>query len=299
MQRSSLAQAVTAAFLGGALFASGQTFGQEELGRKPREKIKIVWGQTHTSKHYQIHWEQSVGSGPVSKVSKALEEVLVQFTKVFGYKHKGDPFKVRFMDSLNTYEQVGGDPAMAGFFNPASGFLVIKQMPYYQLLPTVYHEAFHQYLQAYVDGGDGPVGIPMWFNEGLATYFEGMQTNKRTKKLDFRMIDNRKIRMIQQKILTRQHLPLPDLLDAPREKFYGADDKSLYYNQSMALVYFMMQGMGGKPVHAYAKELKKTKDPEQALVKILGKERKKLKSFEKKFKAYTRALKLHDGTGVR
>jgi hypothetical protein len=48
----------------------------------------------------------------------------------------------------------------------------------------------------------------------------------------------------------------------------------------------MMQGMGGKPVMAYAAELKKSKDIKAANEKILGKDRKNLKSFETRWKDY-------------
>jgi len=147
---------------------------QERIG-KARGKIKIAWSELNT-KNYKIEYEAVIPVQTAQKIGGELEDILVQYQGLFRFK-SSKKMLVRFMDSENTYEQVGGDPRMAGFYNPGSGYLVIKQLPFYDLIPIVYHEAFHQYLHSFV----GDVQIPIWFNEGMAVYFEGMQRDEKSK----------------------------------------------------------------------------------------------------------------------
>jgi hypothetical protein len=162
-------------------------------------------------------------------------------------------------------------------------------MEYYELMPTVYHEAMHQYLHSVV--GEG-VGIPIWFDEGMAEYFEGIQEDKKTRKLDAKLIDKRKMRMVQDKIRTRTVLPLEKLIGATHEDFHDKDRETQYYNQSFAVVYYLMQSSGGKLVHDYIQELKGKRGIQAANEKLFGKDLKKLKQFEASWKAYISKLQV-------
>lgn len=269
------------------LFLTPQLRGQEEVGRKERRKILIGWAKQE-SKNYSIQYEKVIPLTTVKQINDALEDVLTQYVLVFKYKPE-EKLKVKFLDSMNTYEQEGGDPSHPGFFN--GQFLVIKQMPFYDLVPIVYHEAFHQYIHYFMGKG---VTIPTWFNEGSAMYFEGIQKNKGTKKLDYKMIENRKLRMVRDKVFTRSTIPLDKLVDATYEQFHEKENEDLHYNQSFGLIYFFMQGMGGKPVFDFASELKKTKDVKAATEKIFGKDRKNLKSIEAKWKEYLTKVTINE-----
>jgi hypothetical protein len=262
---------------------------QEELGKKQREKIKIEWAQ-YEAKNYAAEYESVIPLSTVKQVCEGMEEALAQYVTVFKFAPK-EKFKVKFLESLNTYEQEGGDPSHPGYFNPGSGYLVIRQLPFYNLMPTVYHEAFHQYLEAYMGKG---APIPTWYNEGLAMYYEGMQKSRQTKKLDYKLIDNRKIGRLKEAIFTRSALPLQKLVDATHAEFHEKEKEELYYSQSFAFMYFLMQGLGGKQVLEFAKELKKSKDVSLADDKIFGKKRKSLGAIEKKWKEYVLGLKLEE-----
>ena len=211
----------------------------------------------------------------------------MQYKALFRFK-PSKKMLVRFMDSENTYEQVGGDPRMAGFYNPGSGYLVIKQMPFYELVPVVYHEAFHQYLHAFV----GDVRIPIWFNEGMAVYFEGMQRDEKskTKALNPKLIKRGKIRMVKDAINTRTQIPLETLLKVTHEEFHDKENESLYYSQSFAVMFYFMQLSRGKAALNYMKELKKSGDSEAANAKLFGKKMKNLKKIEAGWKSYIRKL---------
>ena len=258
---------------------------QEKIG-KARAKIKIVWAELNT-KNYKIEYEAAIPAQTAHKIGQELEDILVQYQTLFRFKPSKKMF-VRFMDSLNTYEQVGGNPRMAGFYNPGSGYLVIKQMPFYDLVPTVYHEAFHQYLHAYV----GDVQIPIWFNEGMAVYFEGMQRDEKSKTnaLNPKLSKRGKIRMVKDAINTRTQIPLETLLKVTHEEFHDKENEALYYSQSFAVMFYFMQLSRGKAALNYMKELKKTGDPEAANTKLFGKKMKNLKKIESHWKGYIRKL---------
>ena len=258
---------------------------QEKIG-KARAKIKIVWAELNT-KNYKIEYEAAIPAQTAHKIGQELEDILVQYQTLFRFK-PSKKMLVRFMDSLNTYEQVGGNPRMAGFYNPGSGYLVIKQMPFYDLVPTVYHEAFHQYLHAYV----GDVQIPIWFNEGMAVYFEGMQRDEKSKTnaLNPRLIKRGKIRMVKDAINTRTQIPLETLLKVTHEEFHDKENEALYYSQSFAVMFYFMQLSRGKAALNYMKELKKTGDSEAANTKLFGKKMKNLKKIESHWKGYIRKL---------
>ena len=258
---------------------------QERIG-KARGKIKITWSELNT-KNYKIEYEGAIPVQTAHKIGQELEDILVQYKALFRFK-PSKKMLVRFMDSENTYEQVGGDPRMSGFYNPGSGYLVIKQMPFYELVPVVYHEAFHQYLHSFV----GDVRIPIWFNEGMAVYFEGMQRDEKskTKGLSPKLIKRGKIRMVKDAINTRTQIPLETLLKVTHEEFHDKENESLYYSQSFAVMFYFMQLSRGKAALNYMKELKKSGDSEAANAKLFGKKMKNLKKIEAGWKNYIRKL---------
>ena len=258
---------------------------QEKIG-KARGKIKITWSELNT-KNYKIEYEGAIPVQTAHKIGQELEDILVQYQGLFRFK-SSKKMLVRFMDSENTYEQVGGDPRMAGFYNPGSGYLVIKQMPFYELVPVVYHEAFHQYLHSFV----GDVRIPIWFNEGMAVYFEGMQRDEKskTKGLSPKLIKRGKIRMVKDAINTRTQIPLETLLKVTHEEFHDKENEALYYSQSFAVMFYFMQLSRGKAALNYMKELKKSGDSEAANAKLFGKKMKNLKKIEAGWKSYIRKL---------
>ena len=258
---------------------------QERIG-KARGKIKIAWSELNT-KNYKIEYEAVIPVQTAQKIGGELEDILVQYQGLFRFK-SSKKMLVRFMDSENTYEQVGGDPRMAGFYNPGSGYLVIKQLPFYDLIPIVYHEAFHQYLHSFV----GDVQIPIWFNEGMAVYFEGMQRDEKskTRALSPKLIKRGKIRMVKDAINTRTQIPLETLLKVTHEEFHDKENEALYYSQSFAVMFYFMQLSRGKAALNYMKELKKSGDSEAANAKLFGKKMKNLKKIEAGWKNYIRKL---------
>lgn len=261
--------------------------GAQEVVKKKRKRIKVVWAPITKTENYLIKSEEGLSPSVVARVGKELEEVLAQYEKLFRYKHD-KKFRVKILENLNTYEQEGGDPSHPGFYNPAKNYLVLKDMPFYNLVPTIYHEAFHQYLRNYVGRG---VNIPIWFNEGMAVYYEGMQRDKnRGKTLNPKKIKKKQIRMVKDAIRTYSHIPLETLIDADYEQFHDEEKESLSYSSSFSVMYFLMRQTRGKAAVKFAKALRETKSVEAANATLFGKERKRLKRVEKAWKKFTLGL---------
>lgn len=275
------------------MVVAGSLRAQDVVSRR-REKIAIAWSELETSKKsYRIQYESVIPRATVEKVAKELEEVLAVYVKLFRHKPK-EQLRVKFLDSPNTYEQEGGDPSHPAHYNPRTEHLVIRQMAFYQLFPTIYHEAFHQYLHVYVGK---EVHVPIWFNEGMAVYYEGMQRerNKRNPKLDPEQVNIRRIRMVKSAIFSRTAIPFTTLIDATHEDFHDKDKETLYYNQSFAVIYFLMKASGGKLPARYMLEMKKTKgDVEAANAKLFGRKRRNLESLERKWKGFIAKLEIPD-----
>jgi hypothetical protein len=268
------------------------SFAQEVIGRKGKVKIKLEWNKLET-KNYVISYEKGIPREVIARVGKELEEILVEYKRLFPFKMKGR-FQAQILDNQNTFNQVGGDLRHPGFYSPGNRTLVLLQKEFYSLIPIAYHEAFHQYIDAFMDYN---ARIPTWFNEGMATYYEGMQRDEHTrqKKLNPKKIKVSKIRMVQAKLRTRQGIPVEKLIDATYEEFHDREKEDLYYHQSFALVYYFMQTTKGKGPRAFMKELQKTKDPEKALEKLVGKKRKGIKKIEAHFKIFTKKVVIPKG----
>lgn len=276
------------------------------VGKKKVVKLDIDLSE-HKTKHYLIEYESVIPKSTVEKIGKELEDILEQYVRLFRAKPK-EPLHVLFMDSQNTFEQVGGKPSVAGFYSRgpveieagkkrrAARYLFIRQAPFYELVSTTYHEAFHQYLDMYVGF---KAETPIWFDEGMASYFEEMQRDPgggKNRKLNPKRIDKRKLRMVKSAVTTRTHIPLEKLIDARYEEFHDKSDKSteaLYYGQSFSVICFFMEKTEGRAIVAFMKTLKnKPKEPEAAHAKLFGKDRKNVKKVEAMWKDYLRRVKL-------
>ena len=84
----------------------------------------------------------------------------------------------------------------------------------------------------------------------------------------------------------RDSIPLAQLIDASYKEFHSKDREGLYYTQSFAMAYYIMEVLKPKTALKYMVVLKKTQDVEQANAKLFGKERKRLAKIENHFKNY-------------
>jgi hypothetical protein len=101
-----------------------------------------------------------------------------------------------------------------------------------EMLPTIYHEAFHQYLYYALDY----VSPPIWYNEGHAMLFETCKID-RTKKTILVRENDRRMRVLESLIKGNQ-LDLEEIMSLSHNEFYQEDNLEQNYAISWALVYF-------------------------------------------------------------
>ena len=113
-------------------------------------------------------------------------------------------------------------------------------------LRTLYHEAFHAYLETYVFRHDTS-NVPRWLNEGLAQILSGGFVEAGQLRLD--APDAGRLAKLQQDLKSRQPLSLAELLNAPAESFLGIhgtaqDETARHYLYSWGLSYYLTFGRG-------------------------------------------------------
>jgi hypothetical protein len=107
-----------------------------------------------------------------------------------------------------------------------------KKVSNEEMLPIVYHEAFHQYLFYALDY----VTTPMWYNEGHAMLFEACKIDRSRKKVVVREND-RRIRSLES-LINNNNLKLEEIMLLSPDEFYQDDNLERNYTISWALVYF-------------------------------------------------------------
>ncbi len=101
-----------------------------------------------------------------------------------------------------------------------------------EMLSTIYHEAFHQYLYYALDY----VSPPIWYNEGHAMLFETCKIDRSRKTILVREND-RRMRVLESLIKNNQ-LKLEEIMSLSHNEFYQEEYFEQNYAVSWALVYF-------------------------------------------------------------
>ena len=194
-----------------------------------------VWAKRHEYKTPNYHVISNIDRRTCAEAARLLEEayraynVQMEWTK----GREESRFKVYLFFSQEAYltytrRVMGTSPTnSAGLFSPHLKQLLIWNLPdRKQMLQTVRHEGFHQYLDRILPDP------PTWLNEGLAVYYENAsyrsgrwETGERRSDLLFRRDD---------------FLPLAQFFRQPSREFYKEGIRS--YAQAWAVVYFLRHG---------------------------------------------------------
>lgn len=106
---------------------------------------------------------------------------------------------------------------------------------------TLYHEAFHAYLDRWVYPAD-QYQVPRWLNEGLAQLFENAFIE--IDELRLGRLDEERLKQIQDAIRQNRFMPLRELLQAPPQLFFVRHTQENFqsnrqYDASWALAHFL------------------------------------------------------------
>lgn len=215
-------------------------FGDEGLEVLNRQLTKALEGPRwprkfdYESKHYHVF--SDIDKETCFEAAQFLEDTYVAYTVflkwIKGLEEEKFPVyifsgKAGFMDYC---EDVTGSSVSwaAGLYSPVLKQLLIWNLPQSEnMMRTVRHEGFHQYLDRLMDDP------PLWFNEGLAEYYEIAE--RKGGKWDFGSHHTDNLRTLAK--ARNNWVPLEGFLYRSREEFYG--NTSLSYAQSWAFIHFL------------------------------------------------------------
>lgn len=111
-------------------------------------------------------------------------------------------------------------------------------------LTILAHEGWHQFSQALLREE-----LPVWLEEGIATYMEGYRINPATGEPVFSAWRNfERFGELREAVRRDALIPLESLLEHPPQYFLtqGRDRLLVYYAQVWALTHFLHEGDGGR-----------------------------------------------------
>jgi hypothetical protein len=258
---------------------------------------KLIEGLNHfTTKHYNVYSDMK--ETDLTLLSKHMDSLFDNYTQRFrGFKADADAnqrmslfiFKTkagytRFFDKMG----ISGTNTGGMFFvNPdAQGLAVfLEGRGPQQVYSVLQHEGFHQFAFTFI-GSE----LPIWVNEGIAQYFEdGILIND---KFYLGLASARRVQSVKGAIELNKAIDFDKLLETTDGEWIqnlvtGSARGSLQYDQSWSMVYFLIQGEGGKYQQAFDKYLRlvsEKKDSLAAFKEAFGSE--DTSAFKKKWQAW-------------
>ena len=222
------------------------------------------------------------------EIGSHAELIRRAYNKIFSNIPKPDrKYKILVYANRDAYLRGGAPPMSAGYFDTLLRKLVIyKQSPARETLSTLYHEAFHQFLQDYQEQA------PQWFNEGLGDYFGAYEYAREGKRELMRSRpDVGRLNNVQAAIYYKKCPPAAELMVMTQQEMYEPSMVGIHYAQAWAMIYFMIEG--GKPVYKttlmnYFKALQKGMDRHEAYAATFGKL--DMQKFDAEWKGYVANL---------
>jgi tetratricopeptide (TPR) repeat protein len=149
-----------------------------------------------------------------------------------------------------------------GYFHPMyKELLLFEDADQEETLQTLYHEAFHQFMNLMVGRA------PYWYNEGIAEYMGSIKVDKGRKGMEVvakaQILDGR---LKSLKMQIRQALDFQAIMTQTPSQFYGGN-VSFKYAQAWSMIHFFYQHEGGKYrklIDAYHRKLKEGGDIKEA-----------------------------------
>ena len=221
------------------------------------------WPKTYEYRSSNYDVVSDIDAATCEKAAGVLEEALLDF-KVNVHALKAEATKRHYKVFLfagkegflryHSDASVMGGPlpgSIAGLYSPVLKQLLIWNLPNRDaMMRTVRHEGFHQYLDRLLPDP------PVWFNEGLAVYYEGMLRVGGSLKTDTPRPD------FVEYLNAAPLVPARDFLEIRPKEFYATAPHS--YAQAWLLIHMMRHG-GMKyrdAYHALLKNLDTLSGPE-------------------------------------
>jgi hypothetical protein len=193
--------------------------------------------------HESIYYYVLTNLGPAweQKIAAYMDGIFQEYQKRLVFKEKiTQKFVVKVYATQAEYIAHGAMPKSAAYYNPSKRELVgYKQQTDDRLFQSLYHEGMHQFLMFYVPNP------PMWFNEGLAKYFQtarpmrGIRSSK-APRYNVSRKDPNMVRYMKYHKRGGQMSSLSHLIEMKRPEFYGPNI-GMNYAQAWAFTHFLLE----------------------------------------------------------
>lgn len=235
------------------------------------------WVSKYTAEgpHYEVY--SQISRENAALIKKYAEAVHGAYADFFPYtkKHKGK-YKIYVFDSFHSFADYAIDsgevpphPAIGGLYNSLLDHLLIRgDKSQRDMLSTLYHEGLHQYLEYYIKDA------PIWFNEGLATFFEASYFDQNGFRAG--VLNKGRLNDFEQArkgaVSGAALLPLEELMLADASDFMGdiGAQTGVNYAQSWSLVYYMIMNKNvmDEYLRPYFKLLAQGRNKEDAYAEV-------------------------------
>ncbi|MEZ6194252.1 MAG: DUF1570 domain-containing protein [Planctomycetota bacterium] len=273
-------------FLDGGLARGLPMTGTEELnGLLIRALRGPEWSTSHevTTRHYLVR--SNIDRSVCQEAAEVLEQAYLAYKAWLPRvpEETTRKFPVYLFAGEASYQRYARDclgtpvPGSAGLYVPILKQLLIWNLPdREQMMRTVRHEAFHQYLDRVMPNP------PRWFNEGHAEYFETARQSDGSWRTG---------------VVRKDHLASLDRIGIEALKTFFARDARTFmqtaehsYAQSWSVIYFLHEGgPSWSPVlRRLFEALADGKDEDAAWKQALG--RTTFEEFETAYLAFTAGL---------
>jgi tetratricopeptide (TPR) repeat protein len=180
------------------------------------------------------------GDRPLREVAERLEQFREVFARLFPSTRQAmpAPIVVYVFPSEKAYQPFmplynGKRVDVAGYFQATAGayYITLDAQAGSRGYPVIFHEYVHLLT------GNALADVPVWFNEGLAEYYETYEMSGRQANLG-------KFNESHVHSLRERFIPLAELLavDHTSSMYNEGDRRGIFYAESWALVHYLLIG---------------------------------------------------------
>ncbi len=215
------------------------------------DKEKLAWEDARVKEieHYVI--KANLSQEALNDLCYLMECLYFEMSKIFklAAQTSGKKLTVYVFKEASEYYANGGPRGSHGIYMSDG---VNKQiMTFYQPPGTTFvllHEGTHQFVDLVCK-----TKVPIWINEGLATYYESSKFEGASLKTN--IVNQNRLQLIRKMIIKKDVMRLEDLINIRQINF------SIYeYAHSWSVVYFFMNYQNGTyadELEAYFEQIKK------------------------------------------
>lgn len=196
-------------------------------------------GAVVEGKHYVVL--TNLGGFLARKIAVRMDSMFEEYEKRLIFDEKiADRFLVKVYRSAEEYQAHGGPPGTVAYFSSQGRELVAHaQAAEDAMFASLFHEGMHQFLHFYLPAP------PIWFDEGLAEYFETARLRASGGgdagcAYDVGMKDRAAVSHLRSAVKNGATIPLARLLEMSREEFYG-ESRSMNYMCAWAFTHFLLE----------------------------------------------------------